>query len=78
MRMGIIPRENYQTELQTIRKESDANTIKVLTEEQQKQFEKMKGKEFEMRGGIQLRALPLRIEIRAGKAVPLPRKAKKP
>jgi Spy/CpxP family protein refolding chaperone len=41
-------RETARTKMAEIRKESDEKTLAVLTEDQKKQFEEMKGKKFDM------------------------------
>ena len=86
-RAGNVEQATMREKMQQIRTETDKKTIEVLTKEQQSQFEKLKGKKFDLgrrgvigiRPGIQPRKINGKIKIRRirvmGKQI-RPRKAK--
>jgi hypothetical protein len=59
VRNGNIERTKVRDKLQELVKQTDEETLKVLTEAQRTQFDKMKGKKFELqRRPINIRAVP--------------------
>ncbi len=91
VRNGNVERAKYREKLDELSKEHEKDTMDVLTDEQQAEYEKMKGEKFELgrRAFGAIQAVPVqpgqirRIQIQPGKiqiqpkAVPLPLEKRK-
>lgn len=79
--------KKYREKVQKLNKEIEKNTLEVLTKEQREQFDKMKGKKFELgrgrlggiRGGIRIQPIPAgKIRIRRIQGKRIQRRAIQP
>lgn len=70
-RIKVVPARSYGVKSKELRKALEVNTLNVLTEEQQKKFREMKGKELELRPMRKaVVPAPIRLQIRPARLAP--------